>query len=49
MVASVYSLRGRWKEAEELHVQVLKVRKRELGAEHPNTLGSIGNLTSIYT
>jgi len=32
---------GRWKEAEELFVQVIKMRKRVLGEEHPDTLTSI--------
>jgi hypothetical protein len=40
---------GRWKEAEELEVQVMKMRKRVLGEEHPDTLLSIGNLASTYS
>ena len=39
---------GRYKEAEELDVQVLQARKRALGDEHPYTLTSIGNLASTY-
>ncbi|OJJ42892.1 hypothetical protein ASPZODRAFT_104127 [Penicilliopsis zonata CBS 506.65] len=35
---------GRWKEAEELEVQVIEISKRVLGAEHPDTLRSMGNL-----
>jgi hypothetical protein len=31
-------------EAEELEVQVMETRKRVLGAEHPDTLTSMGNL-----
>ncbi|KAF1828268.1 kinesin light chain [Decorospora gaudefroyi] len=38
-LASTYSNQGRWKEAEELEVQV-----RVLGEEHPDTLTSINNL-----
>jgi hypothetical protein len=39
---------GRWKEAEELFVQVIETRKRVLGDEHPSTLTSMGNLASTY-
>ncbi|USP76210.1 kinesin light chain 3 [Curvularia clavata] len=39
---------GRYKEAEELNVQVMQTRKRVLGEEHPNTLTSMGNLASTY-
>ncbi|KAH8724301.1 hypothetical protein GQ44DRAFT_618470, partial [Phaeosphaeriaceae sp. PMI808] len=35
---------GRWKEAEELEVQVMETRKRVLGEEHPDTLTSMNNL-----
>src|SRR6267154_428749 len=47
-LALVYFEGGRWKEAEELFVQVMETRKRVLGAEHPDTLTSMGNLTSTY-
>ena len=39
---------GRWKEAEELDVQVMELCKKVLGEEHPHTLNSIGNLASTY-
>ncbi|KAI3015357.1 hypothetical protein CBS147347_11230 [Aspergillus niger] len=39
---------GRWKEAEELGVQVMDIRKRMLGSEHPSTLTSMANLASTY-
>ncbi|KAI2956395.1 hypothetical protein CBS147324_10941 [Aspergillus niger] len=39
---------GRWKEAEELGVQVMDIRKRILGSEHPDTLTSMANLASTY-
>jgi hypothetical protein len=42
-LASTYRNQGRWKEAEELEVQVMETRKRVLGAEHPNTLTSMNN------
>ncbi len=35
---------GRWKEAEELDVQVMETSRRVLGAEHPDTLTSMNNL-----
>jgi Tetratricopeptide repeat len=44
----IYSNQGRWKEAEELEMQVIEKRKRVLGAEHLDTLTSIGNLASTY-
>ncbi|KIX06337.1 uncharacterized protein Z518_04313 [Rhinocladiella mackenziei CBS 650.93] len=43
-LASTYRNQGRWKEAEELEVQVMETRKRVLGAEHPSTLTSVANL-----
>ncbi|KAJ5901450.1 hypothetical protein N7495_001978 [Penicillium taxi] len=39
---------GRWKEAEELEVQVMDTRKRVLGPEHPDTLTSMKNLALTY-
>ena len=43
-LASTYRNQGRWKEAEELEVQVMETRKRVLGAEHPDTLTTMNNL-----
>jgi len=40
-LASTYQKQGRWKEAEELGVQVMDIRKTVLGVEHPDTLTSI--------
>ncbi|KAJ5324219.1 hypothetical protein N7476_002819 [Penicillium atrosanguineum] len=48
MLAKAYSLEGRWKEAEQLNVQVLETRKTKLGADHPDTLASMANLASTY-
>ncbi|KAL9017793.1 MAG: hypothetical protein Q9185_004882 [Variospora sp. 1 TL-2023] len=39
---------GRWKETEELNVQMIQTRKRVLGEEHSDTLSIINNLASIY-
>jgi hypothetical protein len=47
-LALTYRDQGRWKEAEELDVQVMETRKRVLGAEHPDTLTSMANLASTY-
>jgi hypothetical protein len=44
-LAATYRNQGRWKEAEELEVQVLETRKRVL-TEHPDTLISMHNLAS---
>jgi tetratricopeptide (TPR) repeat protein len=40
---------GRYKEAEELHVQVMQTRKRVLGDDHPDTLISMVNLALTYS
>jgi len=42
-----YSNQGRWKEAEELEVQVLET-KTKLGADHPSTPTPNGDLASTY-
>ena len=47
-LASTYQNQGRWKEAEELEVQVMETCVRVLGQEHPNTLTSIYNLALTY-
>ncbi|KAF2268798.1 HET-domain-containing protein [Lojkania enalia] len=40
--------RWRWKEAEELEVQVMETSLRVLRDEHPDTLTSMANLASTY-
>jgi len=47
-LASTFWNQGRWREAEELEVQVMETRKRVLGVEHPSTLTSMANLESTY-
>ena len=47
-LASTYRNKGRWKEAEELFVQVIKTSVRVLGREHLDTLISMANLASTY-
>ncbi|KAJ5937374.1 hypothetical protein N7454_004674 [Penicillium verhagenii] len=48
LLASIYRNQARWKEAENLEVQVLEIRKTKLGEDHPNTLKSMGRLASTY-
>ena len=40
---------GDWKHAEQLRDQVLEMRKKLLGAEHPDTLTTMSNLASTYS
>jgi hypothetical protein len=47
-LASTYRNQGRWKEAEELEVQVIETSSRVLKAEHPETLTNTANLASTY-
>ncbi|KAJ9660144.1 hypothetical protein H2201_007051 [Coniosporium apollinis] len=42
------SEQGQLRQAEELYAQAVKKRKDVLGAEHPDTLGSMNNLASTY-
>jgi len=46
-LASTFRNQGRWKEAEELEVQVMETRKRVLGQEHPDMLTSMNNLAEV--
>ena len=47
-LASTYLNHGRWKEAEELGVQVVETSSRVLGFEHPDTLTSMANLVTRF-
>ena len=47
-LASTYQNQGRWNEVEELEDQVMDMRKKLLGAEHPDTLTSMADLASTY-
>lgn len=47
-LASRYRNQGRWKEAEELEMQVIEAHKGELGADHPDTLSSMANLAFTF-
>ena len=44
--ASTYWSQGRWEEAEQLEVKVIKTSSASLEADHPSTLNSIANLIS---
>jgi hypothetical protein len=46
--ASIYRNQGRWKDAEQLEVQILEICKTKFGVDHPDTLTSMGNLASTY-
>ena len=46
--AQVLKENGDLKNAEQLNVQVMDMRKKLLGAEHPDTLSSMANLARIY-
>ena len=37
-----------WREAEELDVQVMEIRKKTLGVEHPDTLASVETLALTF-
>jgi hypothetical protein len=47
-LALTYTYQGRWKEVEELEVQVMETRKRALAVEHPHTLTSMGKVVLTY-
>ncbi|KAI0399616.1 hypothetical protein F4802DRAFT_29064 [Xylaria palmicola] len=47
-IAEVYLDEALWKESEKLGLQGLEVSKRNLGAEHPETLASMNNLADTY-
>ncbi|PPR04731.1 hypothetical protein CVT26_012866 [Gymnopilus dilepis] len=47
-LAATFSYQGQPKEAEKLEVEVLEIRRRVLGPEHPNTLRSMHSLGVTY-
>ena len=46
--ALVFDENGDFNNAEQLEIQVIEMRKKLLGAEHPDTLASMANLASTY-
>ncbi|PKY04544.1 violaceus kinesin [Aspergillus campestris IBT 28561] len=47
-IGNCLSSDGRWKEAEELELQVLQLCKQVLGPEYPDTLMSMNDLATTY-
>ncbi|KAH7007845.1 Tetratricopeptide repeat-domain-containing protein [Microdochium trichocladiopsis] len=47
-LASTYRNQGRWAEAESLDLQVMEIKKKVLGPEHPDTLTGINNLACTW-
>ncbi|KAJ5697404.1 hypothetical protein N7488_011088 [Penicillium malachiteum] len=48
LLAEVYSLQGRWREAEQLLLQVAEIRNTTLSRDHPDILTSLADLASTY-
>ncbi|ETS78637.1 hypothetical protein PFICI_10699 [Pestalotiopsis fici W106-1] len=48
MVGDIYSLQGKWRDAEKLRAEVMESRKKLLGADHPFTLTSMASLALTY-
>ncbi|KAJ5564862.1 hypothetical protein N7513_001104 [Penicillium frequentans] len=48
MLAVAYRREGNWREAEQLFIQVLEMRKSKLGADHLDTLASMANLALTF-
>ena len=48
-LAITYWNQGRWKEAEQLEVQVMDMRTKLLGPNHPDTVKSMQTLTRFRT
>ena len=48
-LAATYSDMGEMKEARELQEEVLKLRKKISGIEHPSTILAMGNLAVTYS
>ncbi|KAI5848000.1 hypothetical protein BZA05DRAFT_446719 [Tricharina praecox] len=46
-LALTYRKQSRWKKAEGLEVQVMEIRMRVLGNEHPDTLQSMTSMASL--
>ena len=46
-IAASHYLLGKYKEAEQMYRQMLELREKVLGKEHPHTLSSMNNLTLV--
>jgi hypothetical protein len=47
-LAATYHQQGRSREAEEIYVEVLKLRTDVLGEKHPDTIESMASLAATY-
>ncbi|KAH7146098.1 hypothetical protein EDB81DRAFT_856613 [Dactylonectria macrodidyma] len=47
-MAGYFRFEGKWRNAEKLMKEAVEIREQELGADHPSTLTSMGNLASTY-
>ncbi|KAF9001699.1 P-loop containing nucleoside triphosphate hydrolase protein, partial [Cyathus striatus] len=47
-LSDTYWYQGNWKDAEKLEIQLVEMRIRILGQEHPDTITSMANLASTY-
>ena len=45
----VFHQNGMWKDAEDVNYQLVEMRMKELGMEHPSTLTSMANLAVTYS
>jgi tetratricopeptide (TPR) repeat protein len=45
---SLYSVQGRYREAEPLFKRSLAIREKALGPDHPNVATSLENLAALY-
>ena len=43
----LFSNRGNWQKAEEMHTEVLEARRRVLGHDHQDTLSSMTNVAFV--
>ena len=48
-LAALYQQRGKYAEAEKLHLRTLKIRRNLLVENHPHTLGTTRGLIALYT
>jgi len=48
-LAITYFTEGKYPQAEELQSQILGIRRRILGPEHPDTLSTMNNLANTYS
>jgi CHAT domain-containing protein len=47
-LAVIYDFQGRYQQAEELHLETLRLRKSLIGEEHPQIANSLSNLGELY-